>query len=266
MRRVIALDLDETLLRTDKSLSQRTLDLLQAWREQGNEIVVATARPPRSVAGVLPDLLQDVPWVCYNGAEVQQNGRTIFVDLMPAESARHLVDWGLETLPSWRTGVEIDNMLYVNRAFDRPRQYVLASDLSSVIRQPAAKVLFFDPARDYAPVPQAGDDPFAPLRPLLSAMPPATRPMLSQKYRLAQFLSVTADKAVALRFVVEGLGLGMAQVIAFGDDVNDVRMLKEAGLGVAVANAAPEVLAAADRVTASNDEDGVALVLEELLA
>jgi len=55
-------------------------------------------------------------------------------------------------------------------------------------------------------------------------------------------------------------------VIAFGDDVNDVRMLKEAGLGVAVANAAPEVLAAADRVTASNDEDGVALVLEELLA
>lgn len=267
MRRVIALDLDETLLRSDKSLSLHTLDLLREWRERGNKIVVATGRPPRSVAGVIPDLLQDVPWICYNGAEVQLNGRTIFADLMPAESARHLVGWALEALPAWRTGVEIDDTLYVNRPFDRPKQYVLSPDLLEVVHQPAAKVLFFDHRQeDYVPVSIAGSDPFAPLQPLLSALPPDTRPMLSQKYRLAQFLSATADKAVALRFVVENLGLGMEQTIAFGDDVNDAQMVAEAGLGVAVANAAPEVLAAADRVTASNDEDGVALILEELLA
>ncbi len=267
MRRIIALDLDETLLRSDKSLSSRTLDLLQQWREHGNEIVVATGRPPRSVDEVIPDLLQDVPWVCYNGAEVQLNGRTTFVDLIPTESARHLVDWALKSLPAWRMGVEIDNTLYVNRPFDRPKRYVLAPDLLEVIHQPAAKVLFFDQGQnDYTPTAMNGEDPFIHLRPLLSALPPDTRPMLSQKYRLAQFLSATADKAVALRFVVEGLGLSMEQTIAFGDDVNDAQMVKEAGLGVAVANAAPEVLAAADRVTASNDEDGVALVLEELLA
>ena len=267
MRRVIALDLDETLLRSDKSLSPRTLDLLREWRARGNEIVVATGRPPRSVAAVIPDLLRDVPWICYNGAEVRLNGRTLFTDLMPAESARHLVAWALEALPTWRTGVEIDDTLYVNHPFDRPKRYVLAPDLLAVIQQPAAKVLYFDQQQsDYTPTAMDGDDPFAHLRPLLSDLPPNTRPMLSQKYRLAQFLSATADKAVALRFVVESLGLGMEQTIAFGDDVNDAQMVAEAGLGVAVANAAPEVLAAADRVTASNDEDGVALVLAELLA
>jgi hydroxymethylpyrimidine pyrophosphatase-like HAD family hydrolase len=57
----------------------------------------------------------------------------------------------------------------------------------------------------------------------------------------------------------------MCQVVAFGDDVNDVEMVRRAGLGVAVENAIPAVKAVARQVTRSNDEDGVALVLEELL-
>ena len=55
-------------------------------------------------------------------------------------------------------------------------------------------------------------------------------------------------------------------VISFGDDVNDVEMVAEAGLGVAMANAVPEVMAVADRITASNTEDGVAVVLEEFVS
>ncbi|HEY6932878.1 MAG TPA: HAD-IIB family hydrolase, partial [Marmoricola sp.] len=74
------------------------------------------------------------------------------------------------------------------------------------------------------------------------------------------------SKAWGLARLCEHLGLDPAEVVAFGDAPNDAEMLAWAGCGVAVANAAPESRAAADEVTASNDEDGVAMVLERLLA
>jgi hydroxymethylpyrimidine pyrophosphatase-like HAD family hydrolase len=70
----------------------------------------------------------------------------------------------------------------------------------------------------------------------------------------------------ALQVVLEGMGYGLENAMAFGDDVNDVGMVARSGIGVAVANAVPEVHAVADRITRSNDEDGVAMVIEELLA
>ena len=74
-----------------------------------------------------------------------------------------------------------------------------------------------------------------------------------------------ASKAAALGWLLDRWGLSQEDVVAFGDDVNDVEMVAEAGLGVAMANAVPEVKAAADRITVSNEEDGVAVVLEEFL-
>ena len=74
-----------------------------------------------------------------------------------------------------------------------------------------------------------------------------------------------ANKGSALMVLCEQLGIDRMESMAFGDGTNDITMIREAGIGVAMANAASEVLAVADRVTASNDEDGVALVIEELL-
>ena len=73
-----------------------------------------------------------------------------------------------------------------------------------------------------------------------------------------------ATKGHALAFLTKHLGLKTEETLAFGDGTNDISMLRQAGIGVAMGNAAPEALAAADRVTASNDEDGLARVLEEL--
>ncbi|RIK43550.1 MAG: Cof-type HAD-IIB family hydrolase, partial [Chloroflexi bacterium] len=74
-----------------------------------------------------------------------------------------------------------------------------------------------------------------------------------------------ANKAAALAVLMADWGVPLAQVVAFGDDTNDIEMLQECGLGVAVANAADEVKQVADEITATNDEDGVAIVLERLL-
>ena len=273
MVRVLALDMDDTLLRSDGTISDPTLDLLQRWRAAGNLVVIATGRPPRSIAGSLPEMLHDVPWIAYNGAEIRHTGRTIFSDLMPVDEVRQLVAWTQSALPGWRVGIEMDDTLYINRHIAPARPHVFVDDLLTVAQRPAAKVIL-SPA-EWRPIGQAPTDaanhdgaasrPFAPLEPLLAQLPPATRPMLSERYQLAQFMSATADKAVALRHVVETWGLTMAHVIACGDDVNDVDMLRVAGVGIAMDNAIDTVRAAADRVTLTNDEDGVAAVLQELL-
>jgi hydroxymethylpyrimidine pyrophosphatase-like HAD family hydrolase len=122
----------------------------------------------------------------------------------------------------------------------------------TVAHQPAAKILFFH-------------QEIASLEAVLNCLPDGTRAMVSEKYNLVQILANNADKTHALRYLATHLGMDMADVIAIGDDINDVDMIRDAGLGIAVANAVPAVKAVAKRITLSNDEDGVAVIIEELL-
>jgi Cof subfamily protein (haloacid dehalogenase superfamily) len=263
MIRVIALDLDDTLLRSDGTISSDTLSSLRRWTQAGHRVVVATGRPPRSIAGSLPDELQTVPWVCYNGAEIRHNGETVYANLIPTTEVREIVAMGQQQLPDWRIGVEINDTLYMNKQLEVVKQYTYIPDLLDIATEPAAKVIFT--TSSWLEEQSHHIDEFLPLEPLLAALPAGTRPILSHRYRLAQLLSSSADKAVALQHLVEGWGLSMANVMAFGDDVNDVGMLRASAVGVAVRNAVDEVHAAADRVTGSNDEEGVATLVNEYL-
>ncbi len=250
MIRVIALDLDDTLLRSDHTVPPHTLELLQQWLQHGHYVVIATGRPPRSIATSLPVELHGVPWICYNGAEIYENGRSIYQNFLSTADTRQIIEMVYALAPTCTVGLEIDNILYLNRHMDRPSPFQVAN-LIDVANQPSAKVLFFQ---------QNADE----LAPLLAALPKRARVMLSDKYRLVQILALGTDKVEALRFLLTRWGLSIENVIAFGDDVNDVDMIRESGIGVAVNNAVPEVKAVADRITLSNDEDGVGLVLQEL--
>ena len=81
--------------------------------------------------------------------------------------------------------------------------------------------------------------------------------------RWYSFLPTGSGKTAAIRALSDLSGIGIEDIVAFGDDSNDVEMLKLCGIGVAVANAVPEALESADEVTLSNDEDGVAKWLME---
>ena len=247
---VVAVDLDETLLRSDGSVSPRTLTTLAAWEAAGQRLVIATGRPPRS-ARRIPEALLHLPCVCYNGAAVYLHGAPIDARTIPAHDTLFIVEQLLEAqVPGW-IGIEIEDVLYINRRIEKwPHQYT--PDLREAATRPAAKILLS--MEDY----QAASATFA-------AWPPSARALLSEKYNLAQIMPSGSSKATALRHLMELWGLAMEEMAAFGDDVNDVEMVAEAGLGVAMDNAVAEVKAVADRITASNDEDGVALVVEELL-
>jgi len=167
------------------------------------------------------------------------------------EDTRAVVRLAEASLPDCILGLEIDDTLFLNRPMERTTPYQVAR-LLDVATRPAAKILAFH--TDAATVDG-----------VLHRLPTCTRAIVSAKYHLVQILAASADKAEALRFLVQRLGLDMQNVAAFGDDVNDVDMVRDAGYGVAVANAVPEVIAVADCVTQSNDEDGVAAVVEQLL-
>ncbi len=249
--RVLVLDLDDTLLRSDSTISDRTLLALNHWRAIGHAVVIATGRPTRSIANVLPDHLHSVPWITYNGAYIILDGQRIYENLIPPPATHAIIALVKEALPDCALGIEINDTLFLNRSINRTTPYNVV-DLLTVAHQPAAKILFFH-------------QEFSTLEAILNLLPIDTRAMLSQKYDLVQILAATADKTHALRHLIDHLGLTMAQVIAIGDDINDVEMIRDSGLGIAVANAIPEVKAVAKRMTLSNDEDGVALVIEELL-
>ncbi|MFZ1752612.1 MAG: Cof-type HAD-IIB family hydrolase [Caldilineaceae bacterium] len=247
---VIAVDLDETLLRNDGSVSPRSLAALADWENAGHRAVIATGRPPRS-ARRIPEPLLHLPCVCYNGAAIYQNGTQSYAQTIAAPDARWIVERLLAAGLSGWIGIEIDDVLYINQRSER-WGHVYTPDLLTVAEQPAAKILLS--MRDYLAAEST-----------MKALPDSSKVLLSEKYDLAQIMPIQSSKATALHHLMSEWGISMDHVAAFGDDVNDVEMVAEAGLGVAMDNAVDEVKAVADRITASNDRDGVALVVEELL-
>lgn len=253
--RVAVTDLDDTLLDHEGAVSARSVAAIEAWLDSGRRFVVATGRPPRSIGDHLPPSLHQVPWVCYNGAEIRLGGESIYRRYIPEKGVESLIHRILDSMPEAIVGIEVDDMMWLNRP--RPSAAALSPhhrvvDLRSMAHKATAKVLLFADSLDA-------------LRELLDPLPDCVRLMPSGRYPFMQLMEAEADKAVALRHLLQMWGESMSGVVAFGDDINDVDLLREAGMGVAVANAYAPVLAAANRLTASNCEDGVARVLEELL-
>src|SRR5688500_4266904 len=105
--RVAAIDLDDTLLRTDGTLSPRNWAALRHWQEDGRRIVIATGRPGRSVNRSLPEVLHGLPLVCYNGAEVYVDGHKVYENLIAPEDTRQIVTQVQQASPDCIVGLEV---------------------------------------------------------------------------------------------------------------------------------------------------------------
>jgi Cof subfamily protein (haloacid dehalogenase superfamily) len=249
---ILALDLDDTLLRTDKTIGDRTLQALRRWLAAGHEVIVATGRPPRWVHNVLPPELHDAPRVVYNGAQVIVGDNVVYRNEIAPTDVRTVVEWTLTCRPHWHMGLEINDELYLNRASQKGGVYAVA-DLLSLCERSAAKIIFlFGEERED-------------LAPLLDALPAATRALITPKFSMVQLCGATTSKADAIAHLLAQRGLSFDSLAAIGDDVNDVEMLRCAGIGIAVGNALDEVKTAADWVTDAADDDGVAAAIERLL-
>ena len=270
--RLIALDLDGTLLNSQKQLSPRNLAALTRTAELGTEIVPATGR----FFGGLPEAVRALPFLHYavtiNGAFVcgLPGGAPIYKAEIPWRDAvsllRYLDEWGVVY------DCYADNAAWITASMrERVHEYVrdpIYLDLIQRLREPVEDLAAFLTERklDVQKVQVYPGDPEKRLA-LLRAMPEAFPAMLatSSIAENVEINAAAANKGQALLALAGHLGLRPEQTMAFGDGLNDVTMLRDAGVGVAMGNAADEVKAVADVVTASCDEDGVAQTLERLL-
>lgn len=252
MYRAIASDLDGTLLREGGVLSPRTLSVLTRCVANGIKVVIATGRARCSAATVLPEELNAATWVCCNGADIYENGELVAENCIAPDDAREIIGHIMDLHPGRRMYCGIGGELFSTQPFSNTGIPVaMSNDLREVVNGPVGKISFaIEPGTD--------------VEPLRARLPDGTRLIVTLAGKLAEIMAAGATKAWGVETAVSRWGIGLNEVVAFGDETNDTEMIAECGLGVAMGNAHPEVKSIADRQTVTNDEDGVARVLESL--
>ena len=267
--RLIAVDMDGTVLRTDRTVSERTAATLQKAAEYGCVVVPASGR----VAGNLPRQVVSIPGIRYaitsNGASVIDllKKAAIYSDLMDMETSRRLLERLLSE--GYFAEAYCGGAAYSDRnALNNLRLLNPPKELLSFVEK---SQIFVDDLPQYLVsqrlCPEKINLPFLPC----GEVEGLRRKLESdKKYTLCSSLSDNIEinrggcsKGKALEHLCGLLGIGRQEVLAVGDGGNDLTMLRFAGTGVAMRNASPQALAAADCVTATNDEDGVALAVEK---
>lgn len=257
--RLIATDLDGTLLRSDGTLSDRTVATVTACEAEGALLVIATGRPPRWIHAVGERLGHQGMAVCANGALVYDLHRQIVVssETIAADAAAEIVRRVRHAWPDAVFAVEAVDHLGLEPAWPlnfEPPAGTRFGDAFELVTVPPVKIL----ARlEGHPVEAAMARTAADLAGLAEVT-------WSGGKHLLEMSAPGVTKGVALAALAGRLGIAAGEAVAFGDMPNDLDMLRWAGRGLAVANAHEVVRAAADAVVGSNDEDGVAGELELL--
>ncbi len=260
---MIVLDLDETLLRTDKTISSYTQEVLKKACEAGIRIVFATARPYRAIRHLMDQVACSTA-VYHNGAAALLDGENAECSSIPASDAANILQTLQAKYPGKKLAVEINDMIYAN--FDvitiwgknqKEKEILEASsvwtDFSDLPEQDADKII----------IEIASDQEYEEVQSLLT---PDLYGQLSDGKTLCLVMHRNASKLNAVKRIAKRLGIERTEIAAFGDDYNDIEMIKYCGTGVAMGNAIEEVRQAADAVTATNNDDGVArYVMEHIL-
>lgn len=269
--RLVALDIDGTLLRSDKSLAPRTRAAVDAARARGVRVVLVTGRRYPSARRVAEELGGEVPLILHNGALVVDAGRVLRCRALPRDAARAAIAAGRAAGfdPVVHCGVRGEGWLLVEAGVP-PRGLV---------------AYYLERARDEVrPVPDvlAALDSEDPIQVMFGGTPAemeaalgALSPALAGRARiertvypatgvvLLDVIHPGVGKAEAVAFVRERWGISSGETLAIGDNWNDREMVAEAGLGFVMGNADPALLALGLEALPTNDEDGVARAIED---
>jgi Cof subfamily protein (haloacid dehalogenase superfamily) len=262
--RLIATDLDGTLLRDDKTVSQRTVDALAAAEAAGIDVFFVTGRPARWMGVVTEHLAGHGLAIVANGAAVYdlRSGDLVESFPLPEGDALAVARALREAVPGTSFAVERPGGFRREEGYRpaepdgpgacAPVEQLLAEDRE----QPVLKLLAKHPSLD--------PDEFLAIA--LAAAGRYGEITRSSESALLEISGAGVSKATTLAKCCAERGVTAAEVVAFGDMPNDLAMLGWAGTAYAVANAHPDVLAATAHRTESNEDDGVAQVIERIVA
>ncbi|MBF4691559.1 sugar-phosphatase [Fusibacter ferrireducens] len=263
--KLIALDMDGTLFNDKKEVSLRNRQAIKEARASGKTVVIATGRPLIGIQGILEELELNTEAdyvVSFNGALVQnvKTGEVIFQSTLEHEDYRSLYEL------SQTYGVHIHALTREYVTTPKLNPYTKVEADANVIRtiqcdvdklpesETIIKVMFVDDSEK------------------LDAIEQMIPPEIRAKYTVVrssdiflEFLPPTVNKGVGVSAIAKVKDILAHEVICVGDAGNDIAMLEYAGLGVAMGNAFDEVKKIANHVTDTNEEDGVAKVIEQFM-
>lgn len=258
--KLIAVDIDGTLLNSKGELTQRTRDAIhKAWKD-GIVFTISTGRPIQGVMPLVEEIGLDIPLITYNGSMVltATTREVIYQRVMEAHAVRDVYKLGI----SWDVTMLVwsNNRLYTNRVDELSEKYSSLTNtplelIESLeeLEEEITKILWYDEVER--------------INEMLASIPGVFQNEsvvyhTSRPYFL-EFVDKGASKAIAIEVLSQNYQIEREQVIAIGDSYNDESMLEYAGLGVAMGNAPEDIKAIADVITASCDEDGVAAAIEK---
>jgi len=247
--KLIVTDLDHTLLRDDSSVSSYTLEVLRKCKEKNLLTAIATGRMVPSAKKYI-DLLKPDFEITNDGALTVRHGEIIHVNELPKELIERLLRTILSKDNDTDIFVSTTRETFWNQKFDSlnpPFSDFKYNDYRAPWDRNAIKIVArildemlaneLSQSKEYKILPYRGESRYA-------------------------ILNKSASKGKAIRNISEKFGIELNEIIAFGDDYNDVEMIQECGTGVAVANSIEDLLKVADYVSKSNEEDGVADFIE----
>jgi hypothetical protein len=250
------------LLRHDGSLSRRTVAAVKSAVAAGYKVVLSTGRPPRTMLPIAEQLGLKGLAVCSNGAILYDldSNEAFGHRHVPKEALQRIIAKLREREPNVSFATEYGHRVGAEPQFPRPETWVSGldpriGDIHSLTADAMIKLAIHHP--DHA------------VEKLAALAREIAGDELSVTFSGQHFIEVAAagvSKALGLAEVCKRLGVNPKRVVAFGDMPNDLAMLSFVGRGVAVGNAHPDVIAEGHEVTGTNDEDGVAQVIEALVA
>ncbi|MBD2891426.1 HAD family hydrolase [Actinomadura nitritigenes] len=259
--RVIATDLDGTIVRSDGTISARTVAALERVERAGAMLVMVTGRPPRWMTEIAAAVRHRGLAICANGALVYDlhSETVVHARQIPPDVLAEAIGRLRGVSPGFRFAVEYPTGFVFETSYDLSRWDAEALggrpvDGAELVASPGTKLLAFHPDAD-------PDELAARAEKAVGDLVTVTH---SSGRGLLEISAHGVTKASALAALCAEHGIGPADVTAFGDMPNDLPMLAWAGTSYAVANAHPLVLAAVTHRTSRNDDDGVAQILERL--
>ena len=259
---IICTDLDGTLLNSENQISKENTEAIEYFKSEGGFFTFITGRMPFFASSIYDAVKPNAPFGCINGGGLYDgaSGKYVWNTALPL-SVMELVEYAAEKVEG--IGVQVNHFDKVyfckdNAAMERFREITNSPNLVrqfNEIYEPIAKIVFGD----------MREESILKLSEVLRSHPRAGEfDFIRSEETLFEILPKGINKGAVLPQLVRHLGIEPIKTIAVGDYNNDIGMLREANLGIAVANACKEAKEAADIITVSNDEHAIAKIIYDL--
>jgi hypothetical protein len=261
--KLLAIDLDDTLLRHDLAISQRNIAAVREAVQKGVKVTLASGRATQSVQHYLDVLGLEIPVIAYQGARVvdTKTGQVMYKKEIEPDRAMQVIRFAEKT--GIHCNVYVDDVIYVEEMSKWAEFYHSLSKivpmkavgkLSEFLNKPTTKIILIDE-----------HERLQEIKSEVEKLVDEDINVFFSKPNYLEFTNRYGTKGAAVKFLGEYFGINREEIMAIGDTYNDISMIEYAGLGVCMNNGPEEVKKLADYITLSNEEDGVAHAIEKFL-